>query len=114
MFRLWNASSHALIARLPAADAEIGPSTNNALAFSPDGHTLATADGRTIQLWDVATHAEIGTLSSADDSNSMAGVAFSPNGKILAAWGNPGPVGLWNAATRARTGTALAFGTSEV
>ena len=111
-FRLWNVSTRTLIAQLPTAGAGAAPNAGSAVAFSPKGNIFATANGRTVWLWDVATHTHIGTL--ADASGSMAGVAFSPDGKTLAVWGDPGPVSLWDIATRARIGTTLAFGTSEV
>ena len=53
-----------------------------ALAFSPDGRTLATAGagGRTY-LWDVATGRLIATQTSPDFAD---GVAFGPDGRTLA------------------------------
>lgn len=87
------------------------PSVND-VAFSPDGHILATATndgvgggGGTVQLWNVATGQSIGgpihvTTRPLGSANS---VAFSPDGRILATAAtddvNGATVQLWNVAT---------------
>lgn len=58
----------------------------NAVAFSPDGATLALGDGygRTY-LWDVATGRVTATLKDpGSGSSSVDAVGFSPDGKTLA------------------------------
>ena len=56
----------------------------DAIAFSPDGSTLATASGdnRAVTLWDVATGRERADL--ADHKGPLWSVAFSPDGRRLA------------------------------
>lgn len=55
----------------------------NAVAFSPDGSTLASASfDNTVKLWDVKSGAEIRTLN--EHENWVLSVAFSPKGDILA------------------------------
>jgi WD40 repeat protein len=63
-----------------------------ALAYSPDGRTLASAsaDG-TARLWDLATGKLVGTLQSPAARAHC--VAFSPDGRMLVV-GYAGPVGL--------------------
>jgi len=56
----------------------------DAVAFSPDGRTLAvgTADGR-VAIWDVATWRLIAT-AVIPDGGTVTGVAFSPDSRMLA------------------------------
>jgi WD40 repeat protein len=77
----------------------------DALAFSPDGTTLATTTGTNspasgTQLWDVATHQPLGRPLSVPGSGEIVSLAFSPDGKILAAGTARGDTQLWDVATR--------------
>jgi RNA polymerase sigma factor (sigma-70 family) len=77
-----------------------------AVAFSPDGKTLAmgTRDGqsgkdRMIRLWDAATGAERGHFGT----RPVRALAYSPDGKLLAAGHQDGTVGLWDVGTGRET-----------
>jgi WD40 repeat protein len=67
------------------------------LAFSPDGKTLAAHDDSTITLWDVETGS---LLSKTEDLDDMFfEMAFSPNGKWIAAASDEGIARIWNSRT---------------
>lgn len=76
--RLWNAATRQDVVTLKGHKDWV-----NALAFHPSGRTLASAgrDG-TARLWDTATGKSTATFTC---PNSLETVAFSPDGKTLAA-----------------------------
>jgi WD40 repeat protein len=72
-----------------------------AVAFSPDGGTLATASyDKLIKLWDVATAKEIRTLKEHIDS--IYAIAFTPDGKRLVSGAADRSVKVWDVTTGAR------------
>jgi WD40 repeat protein len=87
---LWNASTGAPLRTLSAHIAQV-----RALAFSPDGRTLATGSlDRTVRLWDVASGQSIAVLTG--QSDGVASLAFSPDGKSLRAGGERGAGLVWH------------------
>ena len=54
------------------------------IKFSPDNTTFATADCYLIRLWDRASGREVLRLKF-DESNIISSIAYSPDGKLLAA-----------------------------
>ncbi len=64
------------------------------LAFSPNGHTLASASGGGTVLWDSTNGQPTRTLEG--HTRGALGVAFSPDGHTLASAGGDGTVRLWD------------------
>jgi WD40 repeat protein len=99
---LWNVADPARFTQIAVLPAD--RSGVNAVAFSPDGHTLASGLGDgTVILWNVtdparATH--IATLTG--QAGNLTAVSFSPDGHLLASASPNGTVFLWNLADPAR------------
>jgi WD40 repeat protein len=106
----WNLAGQAPISTQPLAS----PAQGSAVAFGPDGTTVATggADG-TVRLWAAATGQEIGSPMSSD-AKSVDAVAFSPGGTLVAAASTDGNVQLWNTASQQVAGPALVPNGAEV
>ena len=96
---LWDTSSGALLKTF----AEHPEGVMN-IAFSPDGNTLAVEtpgagyfDAKVV-LWDVTSGQRKASLPIAR-SCYYSGVAFSPDGGLVASGGNGGPLLMWDVAT---------------
>jgi WD40 repeat protein len=79
------------------------PAIVHAVAFSPDGTTLVSADGgRNLYLWDVARRVRTATIRN--PTHSMFSLAFSRSG-LLASCGGGQEISLWDITRKARIAT---------
>jgi WD40 repeat protein len=72
------------------------------LAFSPDGKTLASSGGGSVQLWEVATRREACRFQAHDTAQSS--LTFSPDGRLLASGSTDITVLLWDVTGRMQRG----------
>jgi WD40 repeat protein len=91
-----------------------GPTPVYRIAFSPDGHTIASGSND-LELWNADTSNNTRTIQvGARKINSVGAVAFSPDGRRIATGRNDGAVQLWDADTGTQLGETLTGHTSGV
>lgn len=92
--KLWDTHSGRLLNSLPRFETEV-----QSIAFSPDGRLLATGQlppiAQPVKTWDLAT-LQATAVPNDELGGPALGVAFSPDGKTLAACGNG--LTLWHVA----------------
>src|SRR5439155_1928517 len=92
---VWDAATGKELLSIPMNDGRI-----TALAFAPDGRTLAGANYEAVRLWDAATGAKLRDLRGHGNSE-VERIAFAPDGQLLASGGRDRTVRLWDPATGA-------------
>jgi RNA polymerase sigma factor (sigma-70 family) len=91
--RLWEANTGREVRQLAQSGAA-------ALAFAPDGKTLAAGgwDG-SLELWEVATGRRLRSIQPPGGRAIFDAIAFSPDGRLIATGHHGNSVYLWEAAT---------------
>src|SRR5262249_35844454 len=73
-------------------------SAGRLVQFSPDGTRLAASAGNTVRLWDVATWQNVAELQG--DNAEVMGLAFAPDGRMLATSDAVDTLRLWDVAQK--------------
>ena len=88
---LWNTSTH---------ERRVLPEVHGrgimSLAFSPDGKLAATASPTGIRIWDLASGEELKGPLDGHESNVVAALAFTPDGRHLISGGFDRQICVWN------------------
>jgi WD40 repeat protein/biotin carboxyl carrier protein len=83
--RVWDVSNRASLPKVPKAEPEDAHAAAvTAVAISPDGKFAATAAGRDVFIWDLATGKKQYALP-AEHRDSVTSVAFTPQSELLTA-----------------------------
>jgi WD40 repeat protein len=85
---VWEIATRQQVAKLPGVRVQ----------FSPDGTLLAARSGNTVRLWEIRTWQEVAVLKAGE--RDMSGLAFAPDGRILATGAPDGTLRLWDVAQK--------------
>ncbi len=105
--RIWDVRDRTEVGR------PVPVSTGTALAFTPDGRTLAFTSDNVIRLWDLVHRRSLGAALRGHHGIVRA-IAISPDGRTLASAGDDRTIRLWSLSTRRQLGRPLLGHTNAV
>ncbi|MER5452661.1 hypothetical protein ABT065_44805 [Streptomyces sp. NPDC002764] len=103
--QIWNTATESVRSALQARGPDDPPDEVESMAFSPDGTTIATGgsatgnDAGSLVLWKVATGATT-RLGTAIAHDPVHGIAYGPDGHVLASVDDVGRLRLWDTTTK--------------
>jgi len=96
--RVWDvANGREVLSR--SASKETNVNRMHALAWSPDGARVASAENGSVIVWDAATGKEMLAIPGNDGDNPIHAVAWSPDGTRLASGWSDESVKVWDSST---------------
>ena len=106
----WDVAGHR-----PIGTIDTGLPTISDIAVDPDGTTLAVSSNlnNQVRLWDIPSRKQLGAPFTGHTNGVMC-LAFSPDGKTLAAGGGDETLRLWDVASRRSIGSPLVGHTGSV
>jgi WD40 repeat protein len=91
----------------PGSTQDDDSNEQNPRALSPDGQLLAFSDSTKVEVWQVNSLDARPVLGNPDMAGRVSVIAFSGDGKLLAAGDDSGAVRIWNAVTRQELATFI-------
>jgi hypothetical protein len=90
---IWDTGSGKEILRLGATENPWSKKHARDVVFSPDGRKLATMQYKAVQIWDISSGKQVLEL---EHPNFVKGIAFSPDGSVLATGCEDAIARIWN------------------
>jgi WD40 repeat protein len=112
--QLWNVTTQHRVGMPLTMGRRCSAGPCDALAFSPDGTTVALANADRVTLWSLTTHRLLGAPMTVGTGRGgfVAALVFSPNGKTIATGSADGRTRLWDVASENQLGPPLTAATS--
>lgn len=85
----------------------------DSIAISPDGKTLVSCVGQTLQFWDLEAGTRLRTLETREDASCISDFVISPDGQTIVSVSRNGIINIWDLETGTLLTTGELFTTSK-